>query len=251
MFESLNSLLNTILLAIGIGFIPSIIWLLFWLREDAHPEPKRILIKAFCYGMLSVPFAIAFELWALNVTGYSDFIMLVSDAKNYGGEIFFMLIGVTILWAVIEEVMKFVFGSRELAQKEDNEPIDPVIYMVTAALGFAALENVLFIMSPLLSGELAQATMAAHQRFMGATLLHVLASGLIGLSIGYTFYRSRIVKIVAITLGACGAAALHAAFNIFIILYESRIFLIFAAMWVLVIAFIVAVERLKFIQKKP
>jgi RsiW-degrading membrane proteinase PrsW (M82 family) len=121
--------------------------------------------------------------------------------------------------------------------------------MITAALGFAALENVLFIISPLISGDFSHVAAATQMRFMGATLLHVLASGLIGLAIGFTFYKSRLIKILWVTLATCGAIALHACFNIFIMLYESRIFAVFAVMWVFIIAFILAVERLKFIRK--
>ncbi len=33
-----------------------------------------------------------------------------------------------------------------LRSQDDDEPIDPSIYMITTALGFAAVENVLFLM---------------------------------------------------------------------------------------------------------
>lgn len=243
MFAELNSFLNTILLGVGIGFLPSIIWLLFWVRQDAHPEPFRLLFKAFCYGMLSVPFAIMFELWAVNLVGYEHITDIMS--RNLTG----VLIVVMLLWSIIEEMLKFVFGSRELIQRENNEPVDPVIYMITTALGFAALENILFILSPLIAGDFSHVAAATQMRFMGATLLHVLASGIIGVAIGYTFYRPKIIKIAYVSLAVCGAIALHAAFNISIMLYESRIFAVFAVMWVLIIAFILVIERLKFIRK--
>ncbi|MEN9647228.1 MAG: hypothetical protein RLY57_32 [Candidatus Parcubacteria bacterium] len=243
MFESLNSFLNTVLLGIGIGFLPSIIWMLFWTREDTHPEPFRILLKAFCYGMLSVPFAIIFELWVIGSIGFDSITDIISNNMTE------VLVIVLIIWAGIEEMLKYAFGMRELVQKEDDEPVDPVIYMIATALGFAALENVLFIMSPLLSGDLGHVAAATHMRFMGATLLHVLSSSIIGLAMGYTFYKNRYVKIFYTTLAACGAIALHAAFNIFIMLYESHIFAVFAVMWVLVIALILAIERLKLIRK--
>ncbi len=55
-----------------------------------------------------------------------------------------------IAWAFIEEITKFLAAYvTVLRRAEDDEPIDPVIYMVTTALGFAAAENTLFLLSPL------------------------------------------------------------------------------------------------------
>lgn len=243
MFESINSFLNTLLIGIGIGFLPSIVWMLFWVREDAHPEPFRVIFKAFLYGMLSVPFAIIFQLWVVSATGFNTIDEVINQNMTE------ILIIILLLWAAIEEILKFTFSMREIVQKDDDEPVDPVIYMIVTALGFAALENLLFILVPVFSGDISNATSIIHMRFIGATLLHILTSGVIGLAIGYTFYKNKITRIFYTSLAICGAIALHTAFNVFIMLYASHIFQVFAIIWVLIIAFILAIERLKFIKK--
>ncbi len=44
------------LFTIGVAVIPAIIWLVFFLREDLHPEPRRLLVVTFCFGALvSIP----------------------------------------------------------------------------------------------------------------------------------------------------------------------------------------------------
>jgi len=43
------------------GFLPSIIWLSFYLRKDAHPESNRMVLKIFLYGMLAALVAIVLE----------------------------------------------------------------------------------------------------------------------------------------------------------------------------------------------
>jgi len=48
-------------LYIFLGLAPSIIWLLFYLRRDVHPEPKSEVIKVFFYGMLVALGAIFLE----------------------------------------------------------------------------------------------------------------------------------------------------------------------------------------------
>src|SRR6185503_954988 len=77
---------------------------------------------------------------------------------------------------------------------EDDEPIDPVMYMVAVALGFAAVENTLFLISPLAGGTLLQTLLTGNLRFVGATLLHVLSSAAIGVALALSFYKPRKIK---------------------------------------------------------
>ncbi|MDP2705715.1 MAG: hypothetical protein Q8O49_00725, partial [bacterium] len=45
--------LNDPLLLAIIGLLPGFIWLFFFLREDRHPEPKKILVLVFIAGAIS------------------------------------------------------------------------------------------------------------------------------------------------------------------------------------------------------
>ena len=117
------------------GILPALFWLWFWMQEDrAHPEPKRIIFEAFLWGMMAVIFAIYLEkfiFWAV-------------------GELSLFLF---FVWAVAEETLKycaaFIAGIRT---KYFDEPIDVVMYMISSALGFSALENVFFILQQETSG---------------------------------------------------------------------------------------------------
>lgn len=240
----INEFSSLILIGIGIGFLPSFIWLLFWLHEDKHPEPVKSLIKAFFAGMLAVPCAIILQyivIWSLELD------MKTLAIENLIG---FNLILVVILWATAEEILKF-FACAEISliRSDDDEPIDPVIYLITSALGFAAVENILFILSPLFEGNILEAIISTNMRFMGATLLHLVASGLIGLSIGFVFYKDKKTKIFAIILGLCGAIALHTIFNLIIIKAQVYTFTAFVLVWVLVIGLILTIEKIKLIKK--
>ena len=44
------------------GLAPSIIWLLFYLRKDSHPESNRMVLKIFFYGMLAALPAVFLEI---------------------------------------------------------------------------------------------------------------------------------------------------------------------------------------------
>jgi RsiW-degrading membrane proteinase PrsW (M82 family) len=90
-----------------------------------------------------------------------------------------------------------------------DEPIDAMVYMITAAMGFAALENAVFLIAPV--GEPFEMMIF---RFVGATLLHALASGLLG----YYWIKGKVF------LGLTVATVLHLFFNILIIAYPQSPF---------------------------
>ncbi len=185
--------------AIAGGVLPALAWLWFWRREDSkHPEPRRLIALAFFAGMVTVAVVIPIQKF---VAPYLATQTLIFTA-----------------WSAIEEVMKYLAARvTVLRRREDDEPIDPVIYMVTVALGFAAVENALFLLSPLSGDTLVQTLLTGNLRFVGATLLHVLSSAVIGVALALSFYSSRRWKLIAATAGVILAALLHSAFNFLIL----------------------------------
>ncbi len=228
MFES-----TSFLYAVLAGIVPSLIWLWFWLHEDRQqPEPRWLLAATFFGGILAVIAAIFAEKYVADIVN--------DPSLRY------------TLWAGIEEVLKFI-AVAVIALNSDyyDEPIDAMIYCVVAALGFAALENTLFIMGPLSDGEIARSIVTGNMRFIGATLVHVVSSALIGASLGYAFYRGHIAKFILLILGLSAAIALHAAFNLSIINAASADTLrAFAWIWGAVVILIVLFEEVKAVRPK-
>ena len=205
------------------------VWLFFWLREDRKsPEPDGLILKTFLLGMLSVvlvlPFQKGVEMMIPSLTAFAIF-----------------------LWALLEEIFKLgagYFGG--LHTVEDNEPVDPMIYMITAALGFVALENALFIFGPLLNDQITQGIITGNMRFIGASLLHVVASGLVGLSISLSFYKSRSKKILYVSTGLAGAILFHLYFNLLILnLGNFGTTLAFVSVWIGVVLLLLSFEKIK------
>jgi len=60
-----------------------------------------------------------------------------------------------------------------------DEPTDAMIYCIIAALGFASVEN-LMILFKISFPDFGQAIGIMGFRFLGATLLHTLASAMVG-----------------------------------------------------------------------
>ena len=115
------------------GDFPALAWLWFWLKEDSrHPEPRRLIAMAFLAGMLTVVIVIPIQKF---VAAY-----LVTQTAIFAA------------WSTIEEFTKYIVAWLVvLHRRENDEPVDAVIYMVAVALA-AGLENALFLLSPL-SGD--------------------------------------------------------------------------------------------------
>ena len=128
---------ETVIYALLGGILPALVWLAFWLREDyRHPEPRGLILRTFTFGMGAVILVLPFQkVIAVFLPG--------------------MTLAAIFLWVVLEELFKFsaayIGGLRSV---EDNEPIDPIIYMITAALGFVALENALFLFGTIVGRDI-------------------------------------------------------------------------------------------------
>lgn len=189
---------------IALGVVPSIIWLLFYLRRDAHPEPKHLVVKAFLLGIIFAPLALILQKAFLGLETYFPGLSIFAT----GGALFF-------LWAsIVEEFVKF-FGIKHtiLNDPDFDEPVDGMIYMIASALGFAALENVL-IMIKIYPEGIATALGVWLLRFVGATLLHALSSAIAGYFLALAwFYHHHRKKLIVI--GVCLASIFHFLFNLF------------------------------------
>lgn len=190
-------------LFIVIGLIPSFIWLLFYLRKDKRPEPNEMVIKIFIYGMaITVPVA-------LVECGFVNFLQELSFNPTIFLAIYF-LIGV----ALIEELAKYlVIKLRVLRDPHFDEPVDSMIYMIIAGLGFAAFENILILFLLKEPHLLEQTIMALSGRFVGATILHALCSANIGFFLALSFYKKHLRRRL-VSLGILISLIFHGIFNL-------------------------------------
>ena len=195
-----------------LGFMPPILWLVFWLKEDSNPEPRKEIIIVFLAGMAVVALAILLENFFYNRNQY------FSDILNFSSFSFQMinLIG----FAFIEEICKMAAALfTALRSKYFDEPVDAMVYMVTAAMGFAALENMLFIADSLQNG-INQTILVSAFRFINAVLLHAGTAIAIGAGLAFTYFHHE-RRLRELVFALCFSTLLHAAYNFFIINHES------------------------------
>lgn len=221
--------IETVVYALLGGILPALVWLAFWLHEDyRHPEPRGLILRTFLLGMAAVilvlPFQKAVDAWLPGMTSVA-----------------------ILLWVILEEIFKFgaayLGGLRSV---EDNEPIDPIIYIITAALGFVALENALFIIEPLIGEDITRSVITGNLRFIGASLLHVVSSGIIGVSLAFSFYQSRKRCVILTVLALILAIVFHTGFNLAIVYWDnSGAVLAFGLVWLGVVLLLLAFEKAK------
>ena len=133
-----------------------------------------------------------------------------------------------------------------LGTHHTDEPIDWPIYMITAALGFAALENALFLREPISNGATVVSLLTGQLRFLGSTLLHSVASGILGIGLGLSVGMRGFKRKWYILMGLIFAIALHSVFNFFIIRNDGNDFLkVFAFLWVVTIIVMLLFEKVK------
>ena len=127
-----------------------------------------------------------------------------------------------------------------------GEPIDWPIFMITAALGFAAMENALFLLKPITLDQTTVGLLTGQMRFLGATLLHSVVSAVVGVGMGLSLHLAPWLKKTYFLIAMALAIGLHSAFNFFIIRNDGDDFLkVFGFLWVITIMVMLIFEKLR------
>lgn len=202
------------------ALLPGFAWLFFYLKEDVHPEPMRVIVRTFIGGgvfaLLALFLQLALKQFGLSFTG--------GAIPWLGGAEATAIIAI-VLFALIEEIAKFWAAYTSIHDDPAfDEPIDAMIYLVVAALGFATVENLGAVAgTPGTYSDLAFVGMVAQTvvfRFVGATLLHTLTSAIVGYHWARDIRRLRAGG-GGIAIGIIIATALHVGFNYLIITYGN------------------------------
>ena len=213
------------LLAVILGLLPGFAWLYFYLGEDPHPEPKRLVVATFFMGG-------AFAFFALVVQ------VLLNKTLGGIGIQQLSVISVIVL-ALVEEIFKF--GAAFLTVHNNpafDEPIDAMVYMVVAAMGFATVENMGAIQTPLGgTAVLTSVFSTISLRFIGATLLHALTSAVVGYYWAQRFKEMGTHHVAFV--GIAVATALHAVFNCLILSSADNSSFVYAIIFIVAAGFFI------------
>ena len=223
-------------LYIFLAILPSIIWLVYFLRKDVHPEPNSQVLKVFFGGAIITLPALLIELGAEKALEALALPFLFASLVN-------IFLGV----AFVEEILKYlVVRINILRSPEFDEPIDAMLYMIIVALGFAGVENILLFFKPGIFVEPFDPFLLSLVRFLGATFLHALCSATIGFFLAFSlFHQRRHLSFLIIGVGI--ATLLHGFYNFAIIEIEGplKLYVIMGILMLLALSVSFGLKKLK------
>lgn len=117
---------------------PAIIGAIYiYTRDKSAPEPAKLLLKAFGYGVVSIGVTM------LIVAPLSYMGIVPDEIRSFGDSVTTSFLGA----AIPEEVAKFLMLMLLLKKhrNEFDQYIDAVVYAAFVALGFAAIENIMYV----------------------------------------------------------------------------------------------------------
>jgi len=183
-----------------LAIAPAVFWLWYFYNKDRYePEPLSWILLVYILGIaVTIPVALI---------------------EGVMGEILPEFLIVVMVAPVVEELGKYLVVRKTVYESgEFDEPVDGIIYAAAAGLGFATLENVVYVFSAL-DTSLVLALQTGLVRALLSVPGHVLFSAMWGYSLGKARFISEEKRPVVIALGLIFAMASHALFNL--LLYDA------------------------------
>ncbi len=187
--------MNYIALAIAPGLA---ICMYIFYKDVYNKEPKINLLVCFILGGLAILPAIGFE-------------------KSFGSALDGTVSGTAIFaYAIVafsEEFSKFL-GLRLYAynQKSFDEPLDGIVYAVMISMGFATVENIMYVIK---YAELGQGYQVAFQRMFLSVPAHATFAVVMGYYVGKAKFDSK-NSTALMFMGLLSAIFFHGTFDFFL-----------------------------------
>ena len=161
----------------GLGFVVggAVFWIVYFdLKDHLHPEPRRMLVFAFLLGCAS-----AFVgWWIFRLTEFMGW------PQPPGTTVAEILVVCVAIGGPIEEGVKFLAARLFLFRSRHfDEPMDGLIYAAVVAIGFASVENVLYLEGLTWVEALARAA--------ASPLTHSLFAVIWGFGVSRAFFHAR------------------------------------------------------------
>jgi len=202
------------LIPILASILPALLWMILFYRSDRFaPEPMKLVARTFLVGAI-VGAAMAFSL------------------KELPFKMTFITAAVFIA-PVSEELAKFLCVRWTVYENpEFNEPVDGMVYATAAALGFASVENILYVIGSWTGSGAEAGVLTLAGRSVLSVPGHALFSSFWGLALGWHKIRKTPRSAMTLVLALLGGMVVHGLFNYLTDanLFGGLIFLVFMAL---------------------
>jgi RsiW-degrading membrane proteinase PrsW (M82 family) len=158
------------------AIIPAILILFYVYKQDEFPEPRPIVIKTFLFGC-AITLAVK-----LLIPAFDDY-----SQKYFTGETYYFFDSF-IRAAFLEEFFKlFILVFYCSRKTEFDEPMDGLVYGVAASLGFAAYENIEYVLYYYKEPSFQM----AYMRALSAVPMHALVGVVMGFLITQSIFEKK------------------------------------------------------------
>ena len=143
-------------LLLGLAILPVIVLMIYIYRQDKYQkEPVKLLIRAFIGGILAIPL---------------DFLVVDIINSIYYSETAFY--SAFFEAGLPEELCKFAFLFLLIwRRKEFDEYMDGIVYAVFVGLGFACVENILYVFNYGIQTGIVRAVLSVPGHFLFAVIM--------------------------------------------------------------------------------
>lgn len=226
-------------LLISISIVPVIALIFLCYFMDCYePEPKKIVAKLFAFGLLMVIPCAVIEILLI---GKSSFFERPHDLISLFINIFFYI-------GFVEEILKFIVVIAGVYRSpEFDEPYDGIIYTVSASLGFASLENLMYVISGGIGTGIARAVLSVPA--------HALFGVIMGYFLGISKFREKGKRLKYVLYGLFYAVLAHTIYD-FLLLSHNLILLVcivpfMAMLWLIAIKLVRIAQSMSFYKFNP
>jgi len=198
--------MDTELTLLFLGAVVPIAVILAWTWwRDRLPEPPRVVLATFLLGGLAtIPILVAE--WGM---------MAMLGLKGMPTTLVQAVLMSFLVAALVEEAFKLVVLTRYSATHcAFDEPYDGVVYGVAASLGFACVENVMYVLGANEAGFVAGAVVAT-ARTLTAVPMHMCCGAIMGVCIGIAKFKGGDARRAWGIGGFLAAIALHGTYDTF------------------------------------
>lgn len=204
---------------LSIAIAPIIIILItIYIKDKYEKEPIKLALTGTFFGFV-MAFPISFT---------EKFLTNFSPPKTS----FYYAIYISFVVAsFVEEAYKYIILKFLIWKNSNyNEPFDGILYAVYVSLGFATLENILYVLSPTLGGI---------QTGVFRAIFSVPAHAVFGVYMGYYLSKEKFFKKPKLFLGFLMPFFVHGLYDLllFLNLKYSYIYFILFFSYIIVISF--------------
>lgn len=198
-----------------------------YIKDKYEKEPWKMLLLGLLYGVYTAAVIYALGRWLEWRFPHEETPLYTAFVSSAG----------------VEEGVKFLFLFFLIwFNRNFNEPLDGIVYAVFLSLGFAWVENIIYVTHPVLGG---------YETALARAALSVPGHGLFGIQMGYHMGRARFCRegrAGQLFLAFAAPYLLHGLYNDFLLEKNKAYWVLFAGLEVLL--WLLGLKRIREMQKR-